>query len=113
MKVIHKKTKFILGEDVRSATTFGERLQGLMFAKKMIGDGLLLEPCTSVHNCFVRFPIDVVFLDRDNKVVKVLRNFKPWRFSWIYLSARRALELPAGKVPDDVVKGDELEVMGV
>lgn len=113
MKVIHKKTNFILGEDIRSATTFGERLQGLMFRKQMIGDGLLLEPCASVHNCFVRFPIDVVFLDRDNTVVKVLRNFKPWRFSWFYFGARRALELPSGKVPADIIKGDELEVMGV
>lgn len=113
MRIVHTKTNFILGEDIRSATTFMERLQGLMFAKSMIGDGLLLEPCTSVHNCFVRFPIDVVFLDRDNKVVKILRNFKPWRFSWIYFSARRAIELPAGKVPKDINVGDQLEVMGV
>lgn len=113
MKVVHKKTNITLGEDVRMATSFMERLQGLMFAKNMIGDGLMLEPCTSVHNCFVRFPIDVVFLDRDNRVVKIIRNFKPWRFSWIYFSARRALELPAGTVPENIVRGDELEVLGV
>lgn len=113
MKVIHKKTNFLLGEDVRSATSFTERLVGLMFSKDMIGDGLLLEPCTSIHNCFVRFPIDVIFMDRDNRVVKVLRNFKPWRFSWIYLDARKVLELPAGKIPAEMIKGDKLEVMGV
>ena len=113
MKVIHSKTNFLLGSDIRFANSFRDRLLGLMFSKNMIGDGLLLEPCNSVHNCFVRFPIDVVFIDNDNKVVKVLRHFKPWRFSWIYLGARRALELPAGKVPNDVVKGDQLEVMGV
>ena len=113
MRVVHKKTDFVLGEDVRYANSFRERLLGLMFSKEMIGDGLLLEPCTSIHNCFVRFPIDVIFMDRDNKVVKVLRHFKQWRFSWIYLGARRALELPAGKVPDEISKGDQLEVMGV
>lgn len=113
MKVIHKKTDFVLGKDIRFANSFKDRLVGLMFSKNMIGDGLLLDPCTSVHNCFVRFPIDVIFLDRDNKVVKILRNFKPWRFSWIYFGARRALELPAGKVPRDITKGDVLEVMGV
>lgn len=113
MKVIHKKTNFILGEDIRYASTMGERILGLMFREKMIGDGLMLEPCNSIHNCFVRFPIDVIFLDRDNRIVKILKGFKPWRFSWIYFKARRTLELPNGKVPNEVSVGDELEVLGV
>lgn len=113
MKVIHKKTQFILGEDVKLANTFSSRLIGLMFAKEMIGDGLILDPGNSIHNCFVRFPIDVIFMDADNKVVKIIRSFKPWRFSWIYFKARRTLELPEGKIPESVQVGDELEVLGV
>ena len=42
MRVVHKKTDFVLGEDVRYANSFRERLLGLMFSKEMIGDGLLL-----------------------------------------------------------------------
>lgn len=113
MKIVHTKTNIILGEDIKLANSFTDRLKGLMFAKEMVGDGLLLDPCNSIHNCFVHFPIDVIFMDRDNKVVKVLHNFKPWRFSWIYFKAVRTLELPAGKVPEDVRPGDQLEVLGV
>lgn len=113
MKIIHKKTNYILGKDVRWMSNFLERLKGLMFANEMIGDGLLIDPCNSIHNCFVKFPIDVIFLDRENKIVKILRQFKPWRFSWIYFKAVRVLELPAGKVPENISEGDEVEVLGV
>ena len=53
------------------------------------------------------------FVDKNYKVVKVLRNFKPWRFSWIYFKASKVIELPSGKVPSDIIKGDQLEVLGV
>jgi len=108
------RTGYVLGEDIKTADSFIARSVGLMFVKKMKNmDGLLLDPCNAIHNCFVRFSLDVVFLDRDFKVVKVLRNFKPWRFSWIYFKATRVLELPQGKLPEDIQVGDELEVTGV
>jgi uncharacterized protein len=113
MKVLHKKTSYVLGEDVKLAVSALERMKGLMFSDKMIGDGLLLEPCNAIHNCFVRFPIDVIFLDSNLRIVKILRHFKPWRFSWIYWRATKTLELPAGKVPETIVEGDYLEVQGV
>ena len=89
------------------------RMKGLMFSKEMIGDGLILDPGNSIHNCFVRFPIDVIFLNNDFKIIKILRSFKPWRFSWIYFKATKVLELPEGKIPFDVIEGDYLEVRGV
>ncbi len=109
-----KRTGYTLGENIKIADTMISRMIGLMFVKEMKNmDGLLIDPCNSIHNCFVRFPIDVIFIDRDYKVVKVLRNFKPWRFSWIYFKAKRTLELPKGKLPEDIKVGDELEVTGV
>ena len=113
MRVIHIKSGAILGENIYLATTFGMRLRGLMFRKNMLGDGLIIDPCNSIHNCFVSFPIDVIFLSKDNRIVKVLRNFKPWRFSLIYLKASKVVELPSGKVPLSISCGDELEVLGV
>jgi uncharacterized membrane protein (UPF0127 family) len=112
MRVVHKKTNKVLGANVKEAKTFIDRLRGLMFMDEMKGmDGLMLDPCRSIHNCFVRFPIDVIFLTGDNKVVKVIKNFKPWRFSWIYFSAQKTLELPAGTLTDEVQKNDVLEVV--
>lgn len=114
LEVIHKKTGKKIATEVRYAGTFLSRLRGLMFTPKLNGfDGLIIEPCNSIHNCFVYFSLDVVFMDQNNTAVKIIRNFKPWRFSWIYPKAKKVLELPSGKLPQEVIEGDELEVIGV
>lgn len=114
MIIRHKDTGYILGKNIKVAHKFFDRLIGLMFKNEMKEmDGLLIENTNSVHNCFVRFPIDVIFLNRELEVIKVLRSFKPWRFSWIYFRASRVLELPEGKVPETIKKGDFLEVVDV
>lgn len=114
MKIIHKKTNMVIATKVKVANTFLSRLKGLMFIKKMEGfDAMLIENTNSVHNCFVRFSIDLVFINSEWKVVKIIRNFKPWRFSWIYLKARHVVELPAGSLSDEVEIGDLLEAQGV
>src|SRR5262245_61559913 len=60
------------------------------------GHGLLIEPTWSVHTWFMRFPIDVVFLDRDLTVVKIRRHMSPWRGAARF-RARSVLELAAGE----------------
>ncbi len=114
MIIVHKPSGKTILTQVKYANSFLDRTIGLMFIPEMKGfDGLILEPCNSIHNFFVRFAIDVVFMDRDNKVVKIIRNFKPWRVSGIYLKAKKVLEMEAGKLDSDVQVGDELEVRGV
>ena len=84
--------------EVMIADNFLLRLRGLM-GRKMLSDrsGLLLTPCDSVHMCFMRFAIDVVYLDKDLTVLKIVKKLKPW----IGLSMRRGawgvLELNAGE----------------
>ena len=114
MKVIHKKTNSIIANDLKIAKSLIDRTIGLMFVKETKGfDALLLEPCNSVHNFFVRFPIDLIFLNADMKIVKLVKCFKPWRMTGIYLKARKVLELPVGTITDDIQVGDELEVQYV
>ena len=60
------------------------------------GGGMLLTPEPSVHMAFMRFAIDVVFLDRRQRVTRVARDVRPFRFAWGGWSARVTLELPAG-----------------
>lgn len=62
------------------------------------GGGLLLRPCKSVHTFFMRFPIDVVFVNGDNRVVHVVERMGPNRISKFLPVARCVLELPAGTV---------------
>ena len=97
---------------ITHATTLGSRFKGLLFHKKPITkEGLLLKPCNSVHMCFMRFPIDVVFLDSSNKVVKVVSDLKPWRIVPPVSGAHAALELPAGTVKArEICVGDWIKV---
>ena len=60
--------------------------------------GLLIKDANSIHTFFVRFAIDVVFLDKGFKIVKIVENLKPFRFSPIVWSAKHTLELPNGVV---------------
>jgi uncharacterized membrane protein (UPF0127 family) len=72
------------------------RMRGLLGRDSLEpGAGMLITPSPSVHMFFMRFPIDVVFLDRSRRIVKIAHDLRPWRTA----SARKAvaaLELPAG-----------------
>jgi len=70
---------------------------GLMFRRELpAGHGLAIAPCNSIHMFFMRFPLDVAFLDREGTVLRVYHGIRPWRVSRIVRGARTAIELPAG-----------------
>jgi uncharacterized membrane protein (UPF0127 family) len=73
------------------------RFLGLMFRAELpAGHGLALRPCNSVHMFFMRFPLDVVFVDGDGRVLRILHSLRPWRASTLVRGAKAAIELPAG-----------------
>lgn len=87
------------------------RMRGLLGRRSLpAGEGLLLRPAPSIHTAFMRFPIDVIFLDRRLHVVKVVEKLGPWRMA----SARRAhtaLEIAAGEAAARGIEiGDGLEL---
>ena len=80
------------------ADTFLTRFAGLMFRKKLPpATGLFLAPCNSVHMCFMRFSIDVVYLDKDYNIIKVVKRLKPWIGLSICTRAWAVLEMTAGE----------------
>ena len=88
------------GEPLRVlvAGTFFRRFLGLMGRKHLpLGTGLLLAPCSSIHMMFMRFPIDAVYLDRDWRIQKVVKNLPPWRGISFCPKAWGCLELAAGE----------------
>ena len=87
----------ILGVDAEVAETFAERARGLIGRDGLSdGEGLLIPRCGCIHTCFMRFPIDATFLDRDDNVVKVVRNIRPWRLCvWGGWRAVKVLETTA------------------
>ena len=60
------------------------------------GEGILLQPAGSIHTFFMRFPIDAVFLDREQRVVRVAAGLRPWRTA-VARRSRSVLELAAGE----------------
>ena len=93
------------------ADTPWARLRGLMGRRELApGQGLLLRPSGSVHTCFMRFPIDVVFLDRELVVLDVAAAVRPWRARGSR-GARAVLELAAGEAERlEICAGDRLTV---
>jgi uncharacterized membrane protein (UPF0127 family) len=73
------------------------RMRGLLGRSGLpVGEGLLLRPAASIHTAFMRFPIDVVFLDSADRIMKVATHLEPWRMAGCR-GARAVLELPAGE----------------
>jgi hypothetical protein len=74
-----------------------QRFKGLMGKRELAADsGLCLRPCSSIHMFFMRFPLDVVFIDGDGHVVRMYHGLRPWRMSRVVRKAKAAIELPSG-----------------
>lgn len=88
------------------------RARGLLGKKGLAhGEGIVISPCTSVHMFFMRFGLDVVYIDRDYQVVKAVRDLKPFRVSFGGRGAHIAIELPVGTIEAaKIERGDQLEI---
>jgi uncharacterized membrane protein (UPF0127 family) len=76
------------------------------------GEGLIIDPCSSIHTLFMRFPIDVVYCDAERRVVRTVAGLKPWRLNSsgsLLGGARYTIELPAGVIDaSHTLVGDQL-----
>ena len=89
---------FLKEIEILIADSFFARLAGLMFRKKLpAATGLLLAPCNSVHMCFMRFAIDVIYLDKDYQILKIVKNLQPWIGLSMCAKAYATLEMTAGE----------------
>ncbi len=103
----------LLAADCSCARTFYTRFKGLQMKKDLPeGNGLLITPCNSIHMFFMRFPIDVLFLDKDQTVLYIEEGIKPWKISKIIKKSRSVLELPSGTAATTGTQpGDKLEIV--
>lgn len=99
MRLINQTKNTVLAEDVSIANSFFTRIKGLLGKKVFLpNQALILDPCNSVHSFFMHFPIDVLFVDKDYKVIKAIFDFDPNRISRTYWHSSKVIELPAGKL---------------
>jgi len=99
-----------LGDSIDTADTSAKRRTGLLKHEKLEdGTGLWIVPCESIHMFFMKFALDVVYLDKQRRVRKTVRSLAPWRLS-LCLSAHSVLELPVGIIDSSRTEpGDQLE----
>ena len=99
----------VLGDRIEVADTSRTRNKGLLGRTGLPqGGGLWIVPCQSVHTFFMKFPLDLVYIDRQNRVKKVRRAVPAWRLS-ACLSANSIVELPAGAIERSrTAPGDQL-----
>jgi len=95
------------------ASSFGDRLRGLIGRPfEQIGiDAMVFPSCSSIHTCFMTFPIDVIFLGAENTVLKTCPGCRPWRLAVWCRGAQSVIELPAGALAHTgTLPGDRLDL---
>ena len=96
----------------RVANTLWSNFRGLMLAPPLPpGAGLVIVPCSSIHTQFMRFPIDVLYVNKEDVIVGIDRNLRPWRVGRFYRKVHYVVELPAGGAAECQV-GDKLAITG-
>ena len=97
---------------VELATQWWQRMWGLLGRASLAeGHALFISPADSIHMFFMRFAIDLIFVDRDLKVVKIVRRVRPWQLAFGGRNAHSVFELATGWLPEDAVElGDVLEL---
>lgn len=108
------RTEQALATRLELARTSWTRLRGLLGRSGLgDGEGIWLEPSSSIHTAFMRFPIDVIFVDRGHRVLRCVHALRPFRVA-VARGTRSIVELPAGTLSDtDIRVGDVLELRPV
>lgn len=109
--VIKNQTKnTTIARKVVIADTFLSRMVGLLNRDSLFeNEALVITRCQSIHMFFMRFPIDVLFVGKDNRVVGLVENIKPFRLSPIFFKSNYAVELCSGTIAKTRISiGDEL-----
>jgi uncharacterized protein len=112
LRVTNEQTGALLGDGIDEARSLWQRMRGLLGRRGLErGEGLWIEPCSSIHMFFMRFAIDAIFTDRDGKVVRAVSRLEPWRVAVGGRGARAVLELPAGTIERSATRvGDVLRI---
>ena len=112
MRVRNVTRGTLIGDDIDAAKSSSSRRTGLLKHNSLKeGSGLWITHCEAVHTFFMKFAIDLIYLDRKLRVRATVRALAPWRFS-MCLTAHSVLELPPGTIDrTNTQTGDELELV--
>lgn len=107
-QLVNKNNNSIIARNVEFADNFFKRLLGLMFRKNFQeGRAIIIKPCNMIHTFFMRFPIDALFVSKDNEIIHIIENMQPGKTSKLIRKASMVIELPAGTVEKTQTKKEE------
>jgi uncharacterized membrane protein (UPF0127 family) len=110
VRVVNRTRGRVLAERAELADNYWTRFVGLMGRRDLPAEGgLVLKPGGGIHMWFMRMPLDVIHVDKHDRVTHVLRGIKPWRFGPLFVGGKFAIELAVGTAEDTHV-GDQIEV---
>jgi uncharacterized membrane protein (UPF0127 family) len=114
LRVSNLTRNTVLATCMEVADSGAKRNKGLLGREHLApGEGLWIRPCEAVHTFWMRFPIDLIYLDRKNRIRKVVNTVPPWRLSACLL-AHSILELPSGTIRETQTQpGDTLEFSNI
>jgi uncharacterized membrane protein (UPF0127 family) len=112
VSVTNATGKPLIGDRVEIASTSMTRMVGLLGKHGIdAGEGLWIKPSSGVHTIGMKFTIDVVGLDKDNRVIKLWKKLVPWRLTTVHWTMKSVLELPAGRIDECQIQlGDTLAI---
>lgn len=102
--------QIVLAENAQLAKNFQQRLRGWINRSGVgSGEALILMPCQAIHTCFLKFPLDALFVAANGQVLLTIASLAPFRFSPFVRSAKMVVELPVGRIKQtNTVPGDRL-----
>ena len=112
MQIFNLTRSAVLAEQAKIATSLGQRMKGLLGKPSLVAnEALVLKPCTAIHTFFMRFAIDVLFLDKNMRIIRLIQNMLPNRLSPAVWSSQMVIELPAGRINQTYTQiGDTIEL---
>ena len=111
MILVNATKKTVVSDHCRFANSVLKRMVGLLNRRALAqGEGLLLDRCYGIHTFFMRFSIDVLFLDKELRVMRAVPALPPFRTS-VVKHAVYVLELPAGSIQrSQTAAGDQIQM---
>ena len=113
VRVVNQTRGTVVGERITVADTSITRMVGLLGKTGLdAGRGLWIKPSSGVHTIGMKFPIDVIGLDKNKVVVKLWQRLVPYRITSVSTKLRSVVELPPGRIAECGVElGDELGIV--
>ena len=111
-KLMNQTKNLLICSDLETADSFWKRMKGLLGRSEMKEtEGLWIKSCSSIHTYFMKFPIDVAFVDKNLKVTKISQSVTPGRLLFSTIGSRHVFEFGSGRLNNNNLEvGDQLNV---